>query len=48
MSMADNTKPPKTRTVNTKHKRVESGDQEEERERERDARASRLSGTSKP
>jgi len=50
MSTADNTKPPKTRTTNTKHTRVESGDQEErERERERDARgARRLSGTSKP
>jgi hypothetical protein len=34
MSTADNTKPPKTRTTNTKHTRVESGDQRE-RERER-------------
>jgi hypothetical protein len=49
MSMADDTEPPKTRTTDTKHTRVESGDQEEdgERERERDATgASRLSGTS--
>jgi len=37
MSTADNTKPPKTRTTNTKHTRVESGDQEgRERERERE------------
>jgi len=46
MGVADNTKPPKTRTTNTKHTRLESGDQEEERERAARG-ASRLSGTSK-